>query len=352
LYQLEYHLPFFAMRKNLLGQKKSPLGPPRDRIDLSYIARILPESFPDGKLGIYAATISVAVCGTSAKQYIVYGLEDTHFDPDREFGEDEFSLAGIHADQISNSKGDIDANRPVWNPREYFLRTLVFRVQQVQQEWEQLVRTLEAASGRCSSYSLSCNELILRLLRRLLPVLEDTLSIWGDFTAIDGDINYFNDLASTPCGSKVQSMLQEIHERFRGLGKLTKILLRIQNQCEKEQSSAETRLMLQSNRNADLMIVCICPVSVVSSFFAIETPIIAFKHNAQSFFGLTFLLTAVVLFLRLIMAWRICRPQWYNDVAAWAKGRLRDARANTRKNAAGNTVIKRRETVSWDKKSR
>jgi hypothetical protein len=354
LYQLEYHLPFFAMRRNSCGQKESALNPQRDWIDLSYIARILPESFPRGKLGIYPAQISVAICGTSAKQYIVYGFEDTHFDPDREFGEDEFSLDEVHPDQISNSKGGIDANLPVcrWNPREYFLATLVYRVRQVQEEWEQLVRTLRTASERCSSYSLGWNESMLRLLRRLLPVLEDILAVWNDFIASDGDINYFTDLTSAPCGPKVQAMLQDVHERFKELGRFHNILLRLQTQCEKEQSSAETRMMLLSNRNADLMIVCICPVSVVSSFFAIETPVIAFKRNALSFFGLTFLLMAVVLFLRLVMAWRICRPQWSNNVATWVKGRLRDARANTKKSAAGNTVIKRRKTVSWDKKSR
>jgi hypothetical protein len=339
------------MRRNVCSQTKSTINPQRNWIDLSFVAQLLPESFRKGRLGIYPAQISVAICGTNAKQYIVYGFEDTHFDPDREFGKDEFSLTGIHVDQISNSKGDIDANLPIWNSREYLLATLVHRVKQVHKEWDLLVRTLEMASGHCPSYSLSWNETMLRLLRRLLPVLEDMVCVWDKFTANDGDINYFNDLTLTPCGPKVQGMLQEVHERFKELDGLSKILLRIQIQCQKEQSSAETRLMLQNNRNADLMILCICPISVVCSFFAIETPIIAFKRNALSFLVLTFLLSVVVLILRLTMA-RIRRPQLYDDVAAWVKGRLRDARANTAKNAAGRRVIKRRGTESWDKKSR
>jgi hypothetical protein len=257
----------------------------------------------------------------------------------------------MHVDQISTSQGDVNANLPIWNPREYFLSTLVHRVQQVHKEWDQLVRTLETASGRCPSGALSWNESMLRLLRRLLRALEDTVGVWDNFIAHDGDINYFNDLRLTSCGPKVQGMLHDLHQHFKELDRLSRILVRIQTQCEKEQSSAETRLMLQNNRNADLMILCICPISVVSSFFAIEAPIIAFKRNALSFFGLTVLLMAVILLLRLTMT-RIHRPQLYDDVATWVKRRLRDARANTTMTAAGHRVIKRRQTESWDKKSR
>ncbi|KAF1838672.1 hypothetical protein BDW02DRAFT_564779 [Decorospora gaudefroyi] len=350
LYHFSYSLPFFAMRRDIHHRKKNATIPDREWLDLYFIARVLPESTEDGELGIYPAQITVQICGTSAKQYIVYGFEDTDFDPDREFGEDEFSLTDYHADQTA--KGELDANRPIWNPREYFLATLKVRSQQVSKEWERLVRTMESAYNYCFPHSFPWNQCMLQLLQRLLPVLEDTIEVWKGFIGPKGDIHYFDDLTSAPCAARIQGTLHDIDRNFDNLATLYRQLLRIQKQCEKEQSSLETRLVLQNNRNTDLMVLYLCPVSMVTSFFGIQKPIMSIQPSGLTFFGLTVLVMAFVQVIRLAMTKRTYRPRWCDTAAIRARGILQGGRANIAENPIGSRVIQRIRTHSWYKKSK
>lgn len=62
-------------------------------------------------------------------------------------GKDNLESVDFYAEQVRAggpsmdplAAGRYDANRPIWKPREYFVRVLECRVEQVKQEWHNVV---------------------------------------------------------------------------------------------------------------------------------------------------------------------------------------------------------------------
>ncbi|KAF7574837.1 hypothetical protein PtrSN002B_005858 [Pyrenophora tritici-repentis] len=348
IFQLDLHLPFFAMRTDAYHRNHTTTKLRREWIDLSFIAQVLPGSDKDGELGIYPAQVSVTMCGTSARHYTVYGFEDTDFDKDHgpagdEEDDDDSTYIGVQHDQII--RGKQDANFPIWDPREYFLTTLKSRVRQIRNEWDRLVRTIERAYMSCTCHLLYWYQTMLQRLQILLPVLKATTDLWDNFVAPGGDILYFTTTTSPSCAPRIRNMLAAIRKDFEKLKALYKTLSQIQEQCEKGESSVEAQMMQQNNNNADLMILYICPVSVVSSFFSIDTPIMAFKRNLISFLGSTIVLMLIVQLLRLVKARQAYRPQWWRVIFTRGNQALQGDRNNIMRNIAGIRSVRRTRTV-------
>ncbi|CAN9410110.1 unnamed protein product [Alternaria alternata] len=335
------------MRTDTVHAKYTSVKPYREWIDLSFIARVLPETTKVGKLGLYPAQISFTICGTSVKHYVGYGFEDNEFDPDREFGDDEFSLDGFHADQMT--KGKENANHPIWDPREYFLLTLGHRVQQVREEWERVIRNFYEASNVRISHSLRWHHRMLDVLRILLPILDDTLGTWERFLAANGDHSYFRDSTEKSDASKFGKMLHNINEEFEELQKLYRVLSRLQDQCEKEEASTGARMMQQNNYIAVLMLQFIGPLSLVTSFFSMEEPVVEFKRNLVSFIWFYLVLILLIYAVRFVVEGHMYRPQWCETIARRAKRIWRDVRDITTRTTAGGTVLQRRRTHEWYK---
>ncbi|KAH8633995.1 hypothetical protein IG631_12631 [Alternaria alternata] len=348
-YQFNFHLPFFAMRTDANYAKRTNIKPRRNWINLSFVSKVLPEAIEAGDLGLYPAQISFTICGTSVKQYVAYGFEDAEFDTDREFGEDEFSLNDMHPDQMT--KGKENANCPVWNPRQYFLVTLKHRIRQVREEWEQVVVTLQDALSGRKSHSLRWYHRMLDLLHILLPVLDDTVGIWRNFIANNGDIGYFSNSAAEPCDPYVRNTLHIIHQEFGLLERLNQDLLRIQTRCEKEQTSTGARTMEQSNYSTMLMLQYIGPLSLVMSFFTIDEPFVEVERSLASFVGFNLLLILLVRLVRFVVEGQMYRPQWCDTIAIRAERLWQDDRDIIKKTVAGGAVLQRRPTHEWHKKT-
>jgi hypothetical protein len=148
---MEFHLPFFALRKT-----PPPDGSPpkahgkrlRELKDLSFLKGQNTEPKDQEKYCIYQAQISCVVCGLDEWQWVAYTFVDAKHDSyafvdtehDGDDSTDKATPGEVNEDPIACG---LDASKPIWKPRQYFLRAFEIRAKRVKQEWDQLVRKLE-----------------------------------------------------------------------------------------------------------------------------------------------------------------------------------------------------------------
>jgi len=102
---------------------------------------LLPTS-TDRHHSLYEAKISVAVAGIDCSAWIAYGLVDTYFESDESVDRyHQWKGCQGRADPLAD--GQIDANNPIWTPREYFLKVFEIRINQVRKEWRRIIDKVE-----------------------------------------------------------------------------------------------------------------------------------------------------------------------------------------------------------------
>ncbi|KAH4416864.1 hypothetical protein HBH92_059580 [Parastagonospora nodorum] len=360
-YQIQYHLPHFVLRKKRHPSKRHTEKLQRARTDLSFLSQALPSTFNEEPLELVQAQISIVLCGTSETRYTVYCFEDSDHDDDREMGDDEFSENGFQADQIA--KGEIDANRPIWNPREYILVTLLKRITQVAKEWARVVHVIDSTSARFAcgrtTTTSGCNPFdyesivttsswirsMLQVLRQLLRTIRETIKAWETFKSDNGDIGYFSDLVSTPgvSATRILRTLHQIHAAFDDLKDFHEKMLDIQEEYEKLERALEVRMMVETNKNTEIVVLFICPVAVVSTFFAIPTSFLTFPRNMWSFTGGVILITVFLYLLHLPPRGRSGHG-WQLLVMAWWSRMRRGTRENTIPDGSVPRAIRQRAT--------
>lgn len=149
IFRLEFHLPYFAWR-DLISLPRSHSGTgtneklQRAWRDVSFLEFPAPKKPSQTIPIIHDAHISLVVCGSDHTRWVCYAFLDTRF-KNIDDNEDEQDINETNEDPIaSDSDGDpINADTPIWDPREYFLRNVDFRMRQVHREWNYLVRQFE-----------------------------------------------------------------------------------------------------------------------------------------------------------------------------------------------------------------
>jgi hypothetical protein len=138
-FQLDLHLPFFLLRKSTPPEQsvgKVNTKPPRRWIDLSFLKMDTSESRnqdPNKVWGIHEAQISCVVAGSDDWRWVAYGFVDTEIDGFlTDLSEDDLSFDRIAA-------GELEAQFPIWKPRNYWLSLFEIRIEQVRKEWEYLI---------------------------------------------------------------------------------------------------------------------------------------------------------------------------------------------------------------------
>jgi len=122
--------------------------PRRQWTDLSFLNIQAPKSQGKRQYSMYEAQISLVICGPDEQHWDAYAFVDRYFDGEG-LEEDDFSYDGLQEDpiasdlEIDTNLPLVDANLPIWNPREYFLNIVEIRMAQVLKEWEHLVRKVE-----------------------------------------------------------------------------------------------------------------------------------------------------------------------------------------------------------------
>ena len=171
---------------------------------------------------IHEAQVSIMVIGIDDWFWTAYCFADIYFKGE-EHTEQVHVMHRNNADPHSCGKYFLD--RPIWNPRHYFLRSLSCRMEQVKQEWYNTIFQLFEDIEPCVSirvlktilafeanlnkiYAFTRGELgqggsidlditqrkgfrwTIRVLRQFTHVLSKTIDSWDTFK--DGEIRYLN----------------------------------------------------------------------------------------------------------------------------------------------------------------
>ena len=91
--------------------------------------------------GIFEAHFSFVIYGAHEQRWVAYAFDNTEFDGE-ELLNKIFPCEGVHADPIV-SDDDTDAERPIWDPRLYFLKVVRARLAQAATEWDALFWAIE-----------------------------------------------------------------------------------------------------------------------------------------------------------------------------------------------------------------
>jgi len=150
-FQMEFHLPFFALRKHPQpnsSHDKPSIHTMRKWTDISFTYGETSVSAGQEVYRLHEAQVSCVVYGHDEWQWTACafldngyesgGLYDAGevFDGYGEDGEDD----GFDEDPIATG---LHANNPIWRPRQYFAKALEVNIKEVSQEWSELVHRLE-----------------------------------------------------------------------------------------------------------------------------------------------------------------------------------------------------------------
>jgi hypothetical protein len=145
-FRLEFHIPYSALRGTTLSGSHQVGSATTDRLrnwkDISFL-RIPPtKRFGQVAYRVHDAHISLTICGSDHSRWTCWSFSDTKF---KSNAEDIPDIDDSNEDPIaSDSDGfEVQSNDPILDPREYFLRTMDFRMKQVEQEWMYLTRKVE-----------------------------------------------------------------------------------------------------------------------------------------------------------------------------------------------------------------
>ena len=86
--------------------------------------------------------MSVAVTGIDDWVWTGYGFFDTYFGS-KESVDGYHELKGRTGRPDPVAAGQIPANNPIWAPREYFLKVLEIRINEVRREWHVIIDKVE-----------------------------------------------------------------------------------------------------------------------------------------------------------------------------------------------------------------
>jgi hypothetical protein len=140
MFHLELHLPYFALRQST-RPTSSHLGNKRQCIDLSFLTTRSNGRPSQLRYKIFDAQISFVISGWEDSRWVAWSFIDNYFSEEELLDIDGYPYKGFVEDPIA--KGQLDQNKPLVNPREYFLMILKVRSEQVLQEWEWVVQTVK-----------------------------------------------------------------------------------------------------------------------------------------------------------------------------------------------------------------
>ncbi|RYP73464.1 hypothetical protein DL771_003636 [Monosporascus sp. 5C6A] len=154
-YALEFHLPFYALRKHkktLRDLRTRRTGEPlRQSQDVSFLRTLLEKNDNSGNDIIYQAKVSCLVSGWDRYSWVAYMFidlyfEESHVDEDLESitdYEQHLRDDGVRLDPFT--AGETTSHAALREPREYFLQVLAVRLSKTKHEWKHLVAYIDEA---------------------------------------------------------------------------------------------------------------------------------------------------------------------------------------------------------------
>jgi hypothetical protein len=151
---MEFHLPFFALRKVKPNESLPRFPAKRLREDWEDITLQPQDSIEtDGKgtYRIHRAQISCVVHGFDEWQWNAYAFEDTKHENDLENEAEEVINYQLDGNNVTFDVDDEDPIslhldwriQPIWKPRQYFLKAFEMQIRKIRREWNSLVHKLD-----------------------------------------------------------------------------------------------------------------------------------------------------------------------------------------------------------------
>ena len=141
MFQLELHLPYLALRQST-KPAGSHAGRKRQCIDLSFLTRPSNSESSQSRYKIFEAQFSFVISGWEDSRWVAWSFIDNYFEEEEEL----LDIDGYPYDRFAEdpiSKGEVDQNKPLANPREYFLMILMVRSERILEEWEYVVQSVK-----------------------------------------------------------------------------------------------------------------------------------------------------------------------------------------------------------------
>jgi hypothetical protein len=156
-FQMEFHLPFFALRKIPRPEdshNKRSLHSMRKWTDVSLTDGESSASGGQDVYRIHETQVSCVVYGHGEWQWTACAfLDNAHESGDfydhGEFhdgdGEDGEAVVGQKVDGFDEDPiaTGLHASWPIWRPRQYFTKALEVNIKEVSQEWHELIHKME-----------------------------------------------------------------------------------------------------------------------------------------------------------------------------------------------------------------
>jgi hypothetical protein len=150
---MEFHLPYFALRKVPLHEdlpRRTYRKCLRHWEDLTLLKTDRIGLGGEDNFRLYEAHTSCVVHGVDEWQWVAYAFKDAQHDSggvythETDYGEFEtkkdISSQEVYKDPMANG---INADKPIWRPRQYFIKVFDMQMRQFKEEWDALVYMLE-----------------------------------------------------------------------------------------------------------------------------------------------------------------------------------------------------------------
>ena len=112
-------------------------------MNLAFLQTKTPTSQDNKVYNIHRAHTSLVISGYNDRRWIAYSFQNHTFDDGDDFDDEmDCNYDGFQEDPIA-SGGLVDANNPIWSPREYFALIFEYQLTGVLTQWENLVRWIE-----------------------------------------------------------------------------------------------------------------------------------------------------------------------------------------------------------------
>ncbi|KIW63533.1 hypothetical protein PV04_08527 [Phialophora macrospora] len=332
-FKLALHLPYSVWRTSKPEQKDhrtDQYGKPLRRSqDVSYIH---PQGNGPSEF-LYEAHITCVISGLDDWRWVAHCFTDTYFDPIDEARDNIYQNyeagrenGGFHMDHLT---GLPDADIPVQNPREYFLKLLSIYLFRVRGEWERVLMKLKRslreyeqsrnspvkrknwciladAAQNCLKRGQSCEGRLMALAAQELDRLSETVSAVEQFLALY-EVN-FHDLSELaqnhPLLVAIRNELEELQRLKMSLERVVKRSTQFARNFELDLAVEAVKIACDAAHYGKMMMMYITPLALTAGIFSMNPKVIPFvPQDFGSFVVLLLSLIAIGPLVLLILTY-------------------------------------------------
>ncbi|KAM7188427.1 hypothetical protein V8F20_010543 [Naviculisporaceae sp. PSN 640] len=331
-YAFEFHLPFSVCRLHPRPirdrRRRADQEPLRGSWDLNFLdLDAAVESTPALQECFYEAQVSFILIGFETA-WAALLCADTYY---RRL-EDNRESVEYYAEENKNgdfkmdplSRGIVDANRPIWDAEEYFLRILGCRMEQARKEEHNCASRILYRLRRYTHEYRPCVDDQSRDQR--ISQLAKTIEAWDSFEKDIGN-RFFASETLKPSPEGAGALLPTIKTHVSELRSLRQKLVDRKESIESIEQQISQHLQRESNKIAHqqqlsgnhmrllaIMALIFNPITVSSGLFSVDGAALPFQKTWQSYILVTICLGVFMLAISTIMLnW-----EWHYSVRDWA----------------------------------